>query len=294
MFEGATRFAAKVALKAKKYSPQILIGGGIIFVGTGVVLACRATLKVQDKMEEGKKSIDEIKMNHITKKEDEYPEKEYKKDLTKQYAENVITVVTEYAPAAGCLALGVTCFVGAWRIEHTRYICTVAAYNTLQDTFLRYRKRVVDDQGKEKDKEYLHGIKSKQVTVENEDGSVTTVMEAPTVDDISPYARFFDSGSVAWTKNPEMNLHYCLTQQNAANDLLRLHGHVFLNEVYDMLGIPRSQAGAVVGWVLGNGDDYIDFGIYDSYNERKRDFVNGYENVILLDFNVDGVIYDKI
>ena len=61
-----------------------------------------------------------------------------------------------------------------------------------------------------------------------------------------------------------------------------------------MLGIPRSQAGAVVGWVLGEGDDYIDFGMFDGNNMATRDFVNGYERSILLDFNVDGVIYDLI
>ena len=51
---------------------------------------------------------------------------------------------------------------------------------------------------------------------------------------------------------------------------------------------------AVVGWVLGNGDNCIDFGIWDSANEKARDFVNGREGAILLDFNVDGVIYDLI
>jgi hypothetical protein len=64
-----------------------------------------------------------------------------------------------------------------------------------------------------------------------------------------------------------------------------------------MLGIDRSKAGSVVGWVItkeGTGDNFIDFGVFDGDNPRARDFVNGREGSILLDFNVDGVIYDKI
>ena len=86
-------------------------------------------------------------------------------------------------------------------------------------------------------------------------------------------------------------------QQEWANELLKSRGHVFLNEVYDMLGIPRTKSGQIVGWVYNSNDEYsdnyIDFGVYDG-GARSRAFVNGYEKAILLDFNVDGVIYDLI
>ena len=91
-----------------------------------------------------------------------------------------------------------------------------------------------------------------------------------------------------------MNLFFLKAQQTNANVQLTVRGHVFLNEVYDMLGLPRTAAGAIVGWVRGNGDDVIDFGIWDN-NDINSDFVNGYNrSKILLDFNVDGVIYDII
>ena len=80
------------------------------------------------------------------------------------------------------------------------------------------------------------------------------------------------------------------------NEKLLAQGHVYLNEVYDALGIPRSKAGQIVGWVYNPdnpvGDNYIDFGIYQTNRAVARDFVNGYEKVILLDFNVDGNILD--
>lgn len=111
----------------------------------------------------------------------------------------------------------------------------------------------------------------------------------------SDYARFFDETCAPWEKDPEYNVCFLNQQQNFANDLLRRQGYLFLNDVYDMLGIARTKAGQVVGWVYDEknpiGDNYVDFGLYDLRNAR---FVNGYEKSILLDFNVDGVILDKI
>ena len=117
------------------------------------------------------------------------------------------------------------------------------------------------------------------------------------MDEYSEYARFYDCGNEGWTKDPEYNLMFLRQQQNYANEKLKVNGHLFLNEVYDMLGIPRSKAGQVVGWIYDeknpNGDNFVDFGIYDNKDGNRR-FVNGYEATILLDFNVDGVIYDLI
>jgi hypothetical protein len=134
------------------------------------------------------------------------------------------------------------------------------------------------------------------VEVENEKTGKKEYVKRVGPDGASIYARFFDPTSTSWSKEPEYNLIFVQCQQNYANDLLRARGHVFLNEVYDMLGIPRSQAGAVVGWILSQDrttDNYIDFGVFDD-EKNARDFVNGYEGSILLDFNVDGVIFDKI
>jgi hypothetical protein len=116
-------------------------------------------------------------------------------------------------------------------------------------------------------------------------------------DDPSIYARFFDPTSPSWSKEPEYNLIFLKCQQNYANDLLKSRGHVFLNEVYDMLGMERSKAGAVVGWLLsknGDTDNFVNFGVFDGREQVARDFVNGREGAILLDFSVDGVIYDGI
>ena len=117
-------------------------------------------------------------------------------------------------------------------------------------------------------------------------------------ENVSQYARFFDDACIGWTKDPEYNMHFLKDQQNYCNDLLKMKGHLFLNEVYDILGMPRTQAGAVVGWVYNEenpiGDNFVDFGIYGIYDDVNHDFVNGYKNTVLLDFNVDGNILDYI
>lgn len=111
----------------------------------------------------------------------------------------------------------------------------------------------------------------------------------------SQYARFFDDGCTGWSRDPEYNLMFLRCQEQHANERLKTKGHLFLNEVYDSLGIPRTKAGQMVGWIYdsNNGDNYVDFGIFNG-SENSRAFVNGRERSILLDFNVDGDIWNLI
>lgn len=111
----------------------------------------------------------------------------------------------------------------------------------------------------------------------------------------SPYAVFFDETSAVWTKNSECNKLFLLRTQDLANLKLKARGYLFLNEVYDMLGLPRTRAGQLIGWIYDDrnpvGDNYVDFGIF---NDRNSSFVNGFEKSVLLDFNVDGNILDRL
>jgi hypothetical protein len=137
------------------------------------------------------------------------------------------------------------------------------------------------------------------VTIKIEDGEPAKVdvtqIKKETVDTYSQYARFFDESCPAWSENAESNLMYLKLQETYANDVLKSKGHMFLNEVYDMLGLPKTKAGQVVGWIYEEqnpiGDNRIDFGLT---KEQASEFVNGYRRTVLLDFNVDGMILDKI
>lgn len=301
ILNNVTRSINKVGFKLKKHSPEILVVAGVIGTVTSAVMACKATTKLSTIMADTKTDIATI--HHVMENPDtvteEYTQEDGKKDLAIVYAMGGVKLVKLYGPSVILGAVSITAILSGHNILRKRNIALAAAYTAVDKSFKDYRGRVIERFGKELDKELRYNIKAKEIeeTVVNEDGSESVVKKTVNVAGTpmySEYARFFDDGCTGWDKDPEYNLTFLNHQQNYMNNKLRAKGHLFLNEVYDALGIPRTQAGQVVGWIYDEknpiGDNYVDFGIYDLYKEKNRDFVNGYERTILLDFNVDGNI----
>jgi hypothetical protein len=292
----AANKVARPLLHLRKHSPRVMFAGGIVAGLSGTVLACRATLKVSDVLANAQELKDKAAVLHENDSET-YDDKTYAKDLTVIKVKTILMLTKLYAPSAGLLVASAALLTGSHVTLNKRNASLTAAYASVDQAFSKYRERVKDQLGVEVDQEMRYGTRSVSETVEGTDGK-KKIVKHTRVGEESPsqYARFFDQLCQDFKKNPEYNMIFLKAQQNYANDMLQARGHVFLNEIYDMLGLERSGAGAVVGWVHGKGgDDYIDFGIFDDKtNERVRDFVNGREDAILLDFNVDGVIYDKI
>ena len=302
----ASRLLGNASLQIRKHSPEILMIAGVVGTVASTVLACKATLKVNEVLEEKKNTIDAIH-TCLENETIEYTEEDSKKDLTILYAQTGIKLVKLYAPAVILGALSITSIVAGHKILKKRNLALAAAYAVVDKGFKDYRKRVVERFGEQLDKELRYNLKAKEIeeVVKDKDGNekvekkVVNVIDSENpLNGVSEYAKFFDEVSTNWSKDPEYNLMFLRRQQDRNNEKLKATGYLFLNEVYDMLGIPRTQAGQVVGWIYDkknpNGDNYVDFGIYDVHSEAKRGFVNGVERSILLDFNVDGVIYDKI
>lgn len=287
-----------IVMQIRKHAPVILTGLGIASFLGSTVMACKATSEVSEVLDEHKEKMDKIKK---VEEDYDYTKQEIVKMKGEKIGKTGLEIVKLYAPAAGLAIFGTTCVLGGYGIMHKRNAALGAAYAFVSGKFGDYRNRVKEELGDEKDKEFYHGLKKETITVEevDENGKKKKVKKeiavvSPTAG-ISQYAKVFDDASRKWVPNAEMNLVFLRNQQNWFNDRLREKGNVFLNEVYDALGLPRTPAGAVVGWVDdGDGDGYIDFGIYSIENQENRDFINGYETNIFLDFNVDGVIYDLI
>ena len=295
----------KTKFWVNKKSPEILFVGGLItFAGT-VILACNATLKAEEVIERHDQRMRDIEDAMCLSKEEpeayEYNEELYRRDKTIAYAKSAVEFCKLYAPSVALAALSITCFTTSRNIMQKRYLGVVAAYNAVSEAFKTYRKRVVDEVGEQMDRHYRYGTEIQEIPVKitDENGKTKTVKEkVENVDSSSKLpddtSRFFDESNPEWDKNVNYNLSFLSAQQNIANDILHTRGHIFLNEVYDMLGFDHTSEGAVVGWIEGAGDNCVVFGIYDPENEGARRFVNGKSNAILLEFNHDGVIWDKI
>lgn len=293
----------KTGFQLKKHSPEILVVAGVIGTVASAVMACKATTKLNDILENTKEQVDKI---HEVAADgtyaDQYTQEDTNKDLTIVYTQTAVKVAKMYAPAVILGALSITSILASNNILRKRNLALGAAYATIDKSFKEYRNRVVERFGKEVDRELKYNItkeKIEEVVTDPETGKekkVKKTVDVSNLDGYSEYARFFDDGCAGWEKDSEMNLMFLRAQQQYANDLLVSRGYLFLNEVYRMLGIHETKAGQIVGWIYDPkhpvGDNYVDFGIYDINKPKARDFVNGYERVILLDFNVDGNILD--
>ena len=264
-------------------------------------MACKATTKASDVIEEHKKEMDDIHFVAETKPE-KYSEEDFQKDTAIVYTQTAVKLAKLYAPAVVIGAVGIACIIGSHNILTKRNAALAAAYTAVDKTFKEYRNRVVDRFGKEVDKQLRYNIKAKEFeeTTVDENGNEKTETVTKDVAEIhsSDYAKFFDESCPGWTKDAEQNKYFLLCQQNYANEMLKAQGYLFLNDVYKLIGVPATRAGQIVGWVYDEknpvGDNYVDFNIMDINSERARAFVNGYERSILLDFNVDGNILDLI
>lgn len=313
VFNNITRGLVKTSFLLRKNSPAILITVGVVGVATSTVLACKATLKVNSILGEAQQNIEKVHyaLNDKSAAEKYTPE-DGKKDLAIIYAHTGFNFVKLYGPSVLLGTISIACILTSHRILSKRNVALAAAYATVDKGFKEYRSRVVDRFGETIDRELKYNIKAQEVekTVTNEDGTEQIVTETKFVvnpSDISEYARFFeeytkdDKGASTkntyWCEDNEHNLVFLKQTERYANDRLKLKGFLFLNEVYEMLGLPKSKAGQIVGWVYDEknpiGDNYVDFGIYKD-NLSYSDYINGYDKAILLDFNVDGNVWDMM
>lgn len=305
LLNNIARGASKAKFKVVKNSPEILMIVGTVSVIGGTVLACRQTLKCEEILDDHKARL-ERKEEVIEEYGEEYTEADRRKDTVNIYLTTCGRFVRKFAIPSVMIIGGIGCMFLAKNITNKRYFAAMTALNGVTEAFNQYRERVRQALGEEVDKAMLTGgqlEKKAPMVITDEDGNETTIKkDSIIVDgekrDISIYARFFDPSCSQWEKNPEYNLSFLKGQERYANDVLKTRGHLFLNEVYDMIGFDHSQAGSLVGWIYDESnpdiDNYVDFGIYEMGSQANRNFVNGYESVVLLDFNVDGVIWDKI
>lgn len=285
---------ARQVLVLKKNSPTLMFGAGVVGVVATVVMASRATLWVDAVLEETQDKLHDAKELHDSGHKD-YSDHDYYQDVVVLYSRAAGKLVKLYGPSILVGATSIGMLTGSHIVLTRRNVAVTAAYAALDKGFEEYRARVLNDLGEDKDREYRYGSVTEEVTKKTKKGEVVKAVKRVGPDGASIYAKFFDSRSSSWSPQPEYNLLFLRAQQNYVNDKFKARGHVLLNDVYDSLGLERTKAGCVVGWYQGEGDGYIDFGIFNGkHMDRFYDFAMGHEGAILLDFNVNGIIYDKL
>ncbi len=299
-----TLLAGRSLLQLRKHSPVILMAAGAVgFVGT-VVLAVKATPKAEVIMENCKDDLSNV-TELLASERDDYSEDDAKKDKQIIITKTAWGLCKAYGPAALTGATTLTCFFGAFGIMSKRNAAAMALVKLSEKAFTEYRERVRERLGEEEEKGIYAGRKAIEIT--DEKGKKKKV-NAIDPGQPSMYARWFAEGfSKEWDPSPEYNEMLLTAQQAYFNMKLQKNGYVFLNDVYEALGFEATSYGQIVGWVLPKGphegDGYIDFGLLNSDYEEAMAMQNGVThtidgraitNAILLDFNVDGVVYDKI
>lgn len=300
-----SRSMGRQQLVLQKNAPHIAFGVGIVATAVGTYLACRATLNVQPVIEAHREELDNARESKaiggttVTDistgrqvKAAEITDADYRQAVGYIYMRTTGQLAKEYGPALIAYATGIGLLTSAHITLTKRNAALAATLTALTKAFDEYRSRVRSEIGAEREHDLF--MNAVEHTITDETGKEKKIKVLTDPNGLSPYAKVFDEYSRYWNKDPEINRLFVQAQQNYANDLLQVRGHVFLNEVYDQLGLERTKAGAVVGWVISeDGDNYIDFGIFNS-DPNKTGFVNGWERSVWLDFNVDGVIYDKL
>lgn len=280
-----TRLAGRAGLVLSKHAPTILTAAGTAgFIGT-TILASKATLKVEETIAEEAALLVKVHEAHDAGK---LEDKDALHDKVILYTRMTTKLAKLYAPALILGAASIVSLATGHGIMLKRNASLAAAYAAVDQAFKTYKKKVESKFGKEAVLDALVSTAEEDLT-KNE----PTLEAIAAVDDVSPYGVIFDSSNHNWSADEDLAMLHLKCQQQYANDILQTRGHIFLNEVYKMLGFPHTPAGAVTGWVKGHGDDFVDFNIYDGMFEGEDS--NGRTvTKWALDFNVDGVMWDKI
>jgi hypothetical protein len=292
----------RTGLILRKNGPEIMLGFGVAGVAVGTVLACRATLKAENILVEARDMLDKIDQVRNMPEVENYSDEDAKKDTAIVYVQTGVKLLKEYAPAVLVTAVSIGLILQSHNLLSRRNAALVAAYKLVDASFREYRKRVVEEYGEETDQKLRFGQREIEVSsVDDKGRKKKKTIKILGTNDISPYAFVFsEETSTMFKRNYDMNLNVLRSVQRFSNDRLSWRGHLFLNEVLDDLGMPRTSAGAIVGWVYGhnehndNNDQVVIFDIESPVNEEKQDAMESMTQPFYLNFNVDGPIYDQI
>ena len=294
LFENVSGMAHRTGFKVRQASPDILVVVGVVGVVAATVMACKATLKVDDILTEHEEKVKEINETaEDPKYAERYSKEDCETDLKTVKIKTGVKLAKQYAPAVIVGVLSITCIVGSHYIMKKRNAGLVAAYTLLDTSVKEYRKRVAEKYGEEAEKDIRHGIRRETIleTIKGEDGKEEQVEKTVETRTPNGYSRLYDCTCTGWERHPNLNWYFLKRQEEIFNRRLHRNGYLFLNDVYELFGMPPSEAGQTVGWLADPldeaWDNYIDFGLGDEPDEDA-------DPDMWITPNVQGLIINKL
>lgn len=290
------QYVKGLELNLKKAAPDIMFVGGIVLSAASVVMFCKKSKKGTPVAEQYVENLEELSED---RDDGIYDNREYRHAVIKETAKTAVELGKIYWIPTLMWSASTGLIIGSHCMLKDRNAALTAIATGLGVELKTLHQRIIERYGEEVDRELKYGTETKEIetkSIDKETGeeivNKSTVPVTRGLGGHSLYARYFDDSCAGWVNNAEYNLEYLKAREAEANNRLRKDGYLFLNDVYEMLGMKKTKAGQYVGWSLNSpfGDGYVSFGIYNDACQGNRDFINGYQTVALLDFNVDGVI----
>ena len=314
IFSSAAKFGSNLIQKVKFRSPELLIGAGVVgLVGAAVVAVRRGVRWHSAAKAEIVHDLEAIKKAEGSP---QYTREDKVQDYARVIGKGVWSFTQIYGPSVAAGVASVVSILAGTGVLKGRLAAMTSAAATAQAALERYRSRVREKLGEDADYEFAYEVSAKKPKNKHEDGtkeSLVTYHLVPSSGEwmaASPYSRLWDENAMEWCANREIQFLTLRSLENHFNQELNARGVVFLNDVYKALGLPMSKDAALVGWIkdyekpkiaklaaeLGRvpGDGVISFGVFENESPSARAYLAGDDNRVVLDFNVDGVIYDLI
>ena len=292
--------ATKVGRATTQHAPEICVGAGIAGGIATTALACRATLKVNEVCEENSEMY--ARIDALLECEDvpesEYSEEDAKNDRVILAAGTFKAVAKNYGPVVLLGTASIASILCGMNILNKRNMFLVAAYTSLDAGFKTYRTRVIDELGEEADWRFRTGAIQKKIdmdVVDEKSGEVKTKKVKTDVieEGIEPidYTINFSREAIHIRDRMDVtgSLSYIDGCESSLNSVLRAKGFLTLNDARVTLGVPEIWYGQIVGWTMdGTGDNEVHLNPKVIYDEKLG------HNTIILDPNVDGLMFNKI
>ncbi len=314
IFSSAAKFGSNLIQKVKFRSPELLIGAGVVgLVGAAVVAVRRGVRWHSAAKAEIVHDLETIKKAEVSP---QYTREDKVQDYARVIGKGVWSFTQIYGPSVAAGVASVVSILAGTGVLKGRLAAMTSAAATAQAALERYRSRVREKLGEDADYEFAYEVSAKKAKIKHEDGikeSLVTYHLVPSSGEwmaASPYSRLWDENAMEWCANRDIQFLTLRSLENHFNRELDVRGVVFLNDVYKALGLPMSKDAALVGWIkdytkpkmaklaaeLGRvpGDGVISFGVFENESPSARAYLAGDNNRVVLDFNVDGVIYDLI